>query len=344
MARIKFKKDFQTKFLTNIQKSSGLGWPDLAERLEIHKRTLFDWRKEKYTISENAFKKCLKLSKNKIDIPRYKVLPDFWSIEKAARKGGLVVAQKYGGPGTPKGRKRGGLVSQRRRRLYPERYQQCNIRKRIIKPSNIPLLAEFFGIVLGDGGINSDHQVVITVHRKDGKEYTSFICDLAKRLFSLVPAVYRYRSLKSKNVVGITISSIALVEFLLSKGLKKGNKVRQQVNVPSWIKKDPELSRGCLRGLIDTDGCVYGHRHVSHGCKCYNIGLQFSNRSVPLLFFVKQTLSAFNFSPKHHGHGIYLFRESEVCRYAKEVGFSNPYHFKRLQIFLNRKSNLKSSR
>jgi len=33
-------------------------------------------------------------------------LPDFWSVEKAARKGGLIVAQKYGGPGIPEGKKK----------------------------------------------------------------------------------------------------------------------------------------------------------------------------------------------------------------------------------------------
>lgn len=254
-----------------------------------------------------------------------------------------MVAQKYGGPGTSAGRRRGGLVSQLRRRLHPDHYPSCNLRKKIIKPPDTPLLAEFFGIVLGDGGINNDYQVVITIHRKEEKEYVPFICNLVKKIFGLVPAVYYYKAKRSQNVVGVTISSVALIEFLLSKGLKKGSKVRQQVGVPDWIKQDIKLSKSCLRGLIDTDGCVYDHRHTSHGCKHYNIGLQFSNRSVPLLVFVKRVLSVLDFFPKHYGDGIRLFRESEVYRYAKEIGFNNPHHLKRLQKFSSKKKKLKNS-
>lgn len=339
MPRIKFKRNFQAKFLLDVQRISGLSWPDLAKELKVHKRTLSDWRREQYTISENAFQKCLELTKHKVSVVpgSYKVLSDFWSVKKAARKAGLIVAQKYGGPGTPEGRRKGGLNSQRMRRLHPELYRHCIIRKRIIIPPNTSELAEFLGIVLGDGGIGSNYQVVITLHKDNAREYVAFVCDLIKKLFGITAAVYSYHSSRSKKVLGVVISSAAVVEFLLSKGLKKGNKVRQQVEVPIWIRKNIEFSKSCLRGLIDTDGCVYDHRHVAHSYKCYNIGLQFVNKSVPLLKFVTQTLSRLSFSPKLYKRSVGLFRENEVWKYASEIKFHNLYHIGRLKKFFGKK-------
>lgn len=339
MPRIKFKRVLQFHFFNNVREKLGVNWSKLAKILKVHPRTLSDWRREKYTVSEKVFRKCIELTKSKIEIPPYRVLPDFWSIEKAARKGGLVLAEKYGGPGTPEGRRKGGLASQQRRRLRPELYQHCNLRKKILEPHNTPEFAELIGIILGDGGINSNYQVVITLHKENDKKYITFVCNLIKKLFGFSPAIYHYHSPKCKKVVGVTASSVTLIEFLLSKGLKKGSKVKHQVGVPDWIKNRIELSRSCLRGLIDTDGGVYYHSHKSHGYQYFNIGLAFTNKSLPLLNFVKNTLLNFGFHPKvsFGGYNIFLYRESEVLRYSKEIGFSNPYHLDRIKIFINKK-------
>jgi len=130
-----------------------------------------------------------------------------------------------------------------------------------------------------------------------------------------------------------------LYRFLLTKGLKKGNKVKQQVDVPHWIKINKNFSKYCLRGLIDTDGCVYFHKHKTNGCDCLNIGLNFSNRSTPLLKFTYETLKTLDFHPKIFAKGVNLYRESEVCHYSKQVGFSNIYHKYRLKSFLKQKYN-----
>ncbi|MCF7907211.1 LAGLIDADG family homing endonuclease [Patescibacteria group bacterium] len=292
-------------------------------------------------MSNRAFGICLGLKNKETKIPEYKMLPDFWSASRAARKGGLKVVERHGNPGTPKGRVRGGLISQQRRKKYPEFYRKCNLKKDISRPGNSTELAEFIGIILGDGGIGSDYQVVVTVHKENGRQYIGFICSLIKNLFKLTPAVYCLQSPKSKKVVRITISSSNLVDFLLARGLKKGNKVKNQVGVPIWIKKNKKFSKSCLRGLIDTDGCVYGHRHNSHGYNHYNIGLAFTNKSIPLLDFVYNTLEIYNFSPKKQGgSSVRLYRKHEVLRYYQEIGFSNSYHSKRLKNFLNLKKKL----
>lgn len=331
MPRIKFRKHLQIKFLNNIRKELRINnWTKLAKVLNVHQRSLSDWSRAKYTLPEEIFKKCIKLTKNKIDLPSYKVLPNFWSVHKASRKGGLVTFERYGGPGTLEGRRKGGRISQQKRKLYPELYQQCNLRKIILKPKSTRKLAEFFGIALGDGGITNT-QVSITLNKHNAKEYSFFVCKLFKKLFRVNPSVYES---DSKNFINIVVSSTNLVEFLLFKGLKKGNKVKHQVRVPNWIKNNKEFSERCLRGLVDTDGCVYSHTHTSQGHNYFNFGLNFSNRSFPLLAFVKDTLISLGFNAKLFKKGVNLYRETEVCRYAEEIGFSNPYHVERLKRFL----------
>ena len=331
MPRIKFKKSNQIKFLEDLRiKSKINNLAKLAKILGVYRRNLSNWSREEYTLPEEVFKKCIKLARGKVKIPSYKVLPDFWSTRKAGKKGAAISLEKHGNPGTLEGRKKGGLISQRKRKLHPEFYQHCNLRKIILKPKNTVELAELFGIILGDGGISST-QVDITLNKHDAKEYSCFVCGLFKKLFKLNPSIYESNH---GNFIDIVVSSTNFVEFLLFKGLRKGNKVKHQVGVPSWIRNNKEFSRRCLRGLIDTDGCVYSHTHASGGHNYFNFGLNFSNRSFSLLAFVRDTLISLGFNAKLSKKGVNLYRESEVCRYAQEISFSNPYHAGRLERFL----------
>ncbi len=338
MPRINFSKNDQHKFFEEVKNNLRIEWPFLARKLGISKRTLFDWRREKIKISEATLNKCLELTKGKVKVPKYKLLPDFWHIQKAGRKGARARFEKYGPVGTPEGRKKGGQMSQERRRLYPELYPNCNLRKIISEPQNSVELAEFFGIMLGDGGIsNIGFQAVITLHKEDSKEYIPMVAGMIKKLFSIEPAIYYYQNGHRKNVANITVSSNSFIDFLVFKGLKRGHKVKQQVGVPEWIKANKDFSIACLRGLVDTDGCIYSHSHKVLGHDYFNIGINFSNKSTPILEFVYNTFTDLNFNPKIFHNGVNLYRKSEVIRYAQEIKFRNPYYQKRLEKFLTEK-------
>lgn len=336
MPRILFKKGLQSEFLKRFYESVELSWLEIANKLGVSQRTLADWKREKYNMSQEALEKIVQITNKSLKIPQYGILPDYWSIKKAAKKGGQAVAEKYGGPGTPSGRKKGGKNSQKKRKLFPELYQNCNLRKRIIIPEKSSELAEFFGIFLGDGGISNSSQITISFNRENGGKYFKKVAELIKCLFGIKPVTYKLSSPVSKNVIRLVASSVNLIEYLEKNKIKKGNKVKNQVDVPSWIKRNQEYSKSCLRGLVDTDGGVYYHHHISCGCKSFNIGLCFTNKSKPLLDFVESTLSLMKFHPKRSwsGDNIFLYRESEVLRYEKEVGFTNSYQSKRLKEYL----------
>jgi hypothetical protein len=336
MARIKFKKGLQSKFLNSCFNLSGLNWIKIAIKIGISQRTLSDWRREKYTMSQKALEKLVKLSGKYLKIPQYIVLPDYWSIEKAAKIGGKVTAEKYGGPGTPEGRKKGGKISQKKRKLFPELYSNCNLRKIISIPRKSSALAEFIGIFLGDGGISNDFQITISFNKMNGQDYHKKVEKLIENLFGIKSVVYKLSSPTSKNVIRLIVSSVGLVEFLEKNKIKKGNKVRNQVDVPNWIKKNVKYSKNCLRGLVDTDGGVYYHQHSNGKWKSFNIGLCFTNKSKPLLDFIEKTLISTGFHPKRSwsGDNIFIYREAEVFRYEREIGFTNIYQKKRLLEYL----------
>lgn len=340
MSRLKFKTGEQKDLLLNTKKIRQLSWSAFSKILGVSVRTLYDLRREKYTLSKNQYKKIVGIIPLSFRSPTYKVLPDFWHIPKAAKMGGLRTAYLYGGPSTAEGRKKGGINSQKNRREFPELYENCLIRKKIMIPQHSYALAEFIGILLGDGGINNKHQIVITLHKDHDADYGFYVARLIRKLFAVFPKIYTYRALRRQNVIGVTLSSVAAVETIQKLGYVKGNKVKNQITVPLWIKNNQLFSRWCLRGLIDTDGGVFYHRHTTRGHHYLNMGLSFSNKSVPLLNFVYDTLSSCSFTPKAgtDKKSINIYREDEVYKYMHYIGFSNPYHRIRVEEFFAKKS------
>lgn len=232
-------------------------------------------------------------------------------------------------------RKKGGHTSQLRRRAHPEQYPQCNLPKNYSFPEKSAQLAELVGIILGDGGITND-QVRVTLNKETEIEYIDFVANLLKKLFSVEAKRYQYSNPKVK-VCNLAFSGVALVAYLAEIGIYKGNKVARQASVPKWVAQDKDYSLACLRGLIDTDGGVYYHRHSSGGYNYFNLGLTFTNASLPLVDFVHETLISLGFTSKKKPRGVFLYRQDEVVKYMQIVKSNNLHHVKRLKEFFSRK-------
>ena len=185
MSRVVLEKGKQGAFLRSIRIALGGGWAELAQVLGVSSRTIRDWAGEKWLMS---FEAALQLQQHSsVRMPSViDILPEFWSTSKAATTRTLEWNVAHGNPGTPEGRKKGGLVSQQRRREQPERYAGTRVRLRndIKAPPEGESLAEFIGIVLGDGTI-SNHQVRIALNRTTDGAYGNYVADLAHKLFGL---------------------------------------------------------------------------------------------------------------------------------------------------------------
>ena len=304
----------------------------MADVCRVHPRTLRDWRREKHRMSYESLKRVYQHAA--IPLPAaLRLLPDFWHIQEATRLGGRRRAQRYGPPGTLESRRKGGQVSIKRFQANPQRAKALGfvLRKRIKQPRKSALLAEFVGIMLGDGCLSGQFQVGISFNSKTDGAYGTYLQNLFRALFGVSATIQRRTDTNGWTVVA---SSRALVEYLQVLGLVCGDKVANQVDLPHWIWVRRNYQTACLRGLMDTDGSVYRYTHRVNDHTYNHVALCFTNHSMPLLRSVECVLRASGFSPRTHRYHVYLNRQQEIERYFRVVGTKNAKHLTRFQRYL----------
>jgi len=297
---------------------------NLATFLNVSPRTIRDWRREKFLIPYSTI--ILLARTHNLPLPEViKREPQFWYVEKGARKGGLASYKKQGGTiGDPAKRKARWLEWWRKegKAKMPETFYPLPFYR--AKPSIN--LAEFFGIAMGDGGM-TDRQLTITLHHINDLAYSKFVVVLIKKLFHITPSV---RHIPETSVNLIVISRTGLVNYLHELGLPIGNKVKQNFNIPQWIQQNERYMVACLRGLVDTDGSVFTHTYRSNGKRYSYKKLSFCSASPPLRNTVKAFLKNHGFAVRA-SRGIDLRIESKagIKLYMDLIGSHNPKHLKR---------------
>lgn len=316
MDRLLFTKGELRNFIITVEAKLGLGSGQLADLVSISGRTVRDWKREKFNPSKDTLLELSKLSG--VPLPKYRILPQYWYVSKGASLGGKQRYKLYGPLGTIKDRSRGGKSSWDKRRNNPELWvKYTNIIK---EPEESKDLAEFIGIMLGDGGI-THFQCSVYLNSEIDKEFAYYVKNLMSKLFGIIPRIYVH---KKHKVCRVSVSSVNLVKYLASKGLCIGDKVRAQVGVPSWVLLNPEYIKACIRGLIDTDGSLIIHRYRIKGKEYSYPKISFSNKSEPLLEFIYWGLSQFGLNPKRtYRSEVWLHSQNDVRRYLEVIGVSN---------------------
>jgi len=322
--RVHFPKGEQNKFINKILLRTTI--KDVTKICNFSERTIRDWRREKFLMDYEAL---LKLCK-KINIsipPNIKLKDHYWYVYKGASIGGQTVLKKYG--------KIGGNPEYRKKKWYEWWEKEGKFKKNLaIKPS-IPIkeprkskkLAEFVGIVMGDGGL-TERQLIITLHHKDDREYGEFVSTLIKNLFNVPVSKYHRKKISTNSFV---VSRTKLVKFCTEKlGLKIGNKIKQQIDIPLWVKNDKEYSIACVRGLVDTDGSVFTHKYKVNNKTYKYKKLTFTTLSRPLLFSVYKILRDLKLNPRiARDKDIWLDSIKDMQKYFQTVNSHNPKHLKR---------------
>jgi len=254
------------------------------------------------------------------------------SYSQRGRLGALQRYKLYGNPGTPEGRSKGGLRTSEFFRLHPDIARQRGFvaLKQIKKPRRSVELAKLIGIMLGDGGIRTKYQLTVSFNYKTDREFTEHVAGLIKRLFAVEHIIAKRKDSLGADIV---ISSVSVVDFLLKQGLKAGNKVKNQVDIPLWIKSNMEFQKACLRGLVDTDGSLYCHRYKVNNKWYEYLKIDFTNCSKPLLNSVYTILSGLKIKSSLKGVHITVSSQADVNRYLARVGSSNPKFLDRWKRF-----------
>lgn len=122
----------------------------------------------------------------------------------------------------------------------------------------------------------------------------------------------------------ICISGSDFINYLVEKVLCVGSKLKANIGIPTWIKRNDEYSKACIRGLIDTDGCFFKHSYETKG-KLYEYRrISFVSYIPQLMTDVNKQFLLLGFSPKiQDGKRLFLYNQNESIRYFKEIGTSN---------------------
>jgi len=315
MFRVKFPKNQQKIFFDSVRRKTGFNWTKIALLCKVHPRSVSGWAREKQLPTENSIKILCKVSE--LPFPQSDLVDEYWSTKKAGKIGGRNNVLKNGNPGTVDGRIKGGKNSVKVNQKLNNDFVK---RKEINLPKHSDVLAELFGIILGDGHLRNG-RFGITLNKFVDSDYSVYVSSIIKFLFGLCPRVY-----VRNNFIQIDLISIVATEFLIKNGLKTGNKVTHQVDVPLWIKKNESYSQRCVRGLIDTDGSVYLDKHKIRERNYASLCIDFTNHSRPLLNFVKTYLSSHNYNVTQNLWNIRIRRNNDVKRFFMEIGFSNIKH------------------
>lgn len=312
-----------------VKKEEGL--KEAAMALRVTERTLRDWRRGAYSMSQNAFSGLLRRTGMRKNDFSPQILPEFWHILAASKKGAIARMKQHGNFGTAEGRRRGGLISVVTHQKYKTNFKTL---APIKKPVRSNELAEFLGALFGDGHL-SKYQVLLTTNAETDRQHAAFFGDLAKKLFHVSPVL---RKSKDDNSLAVVISSKALVNFLHELGMPTGNKIQKGLSIPLWVLENDAYQRAFLRGLFDTDGCVYQDIHKTKRRTYKYLGWTITSYADSLKKDVVIILKNLGFSPTHRitQNSVFLRKQKEVARYFEKIGSHNQKHLNRYNTLSGR--------
>ncbi|MEK7547188.1 MAG: LAGLIDADG family homing endonuclease [Patescibacteria group bacterium] len=120
------------------------------------------------------------------------------------------------------------------------------------------LQAYIIGVALGDGNLSNPNGRAVRLRITCDKKYPQLLKHITESLKILFPES-RVGIVNRKGCVDVSIYSNKLTK-LLGWQWDKGPKDAQNVRVPTWIKRDTNYLKECLRGLFQTDGSQYNDR------------------------------------------------------------------------------------
>ena len=192
--------------------------------------------------------------------------------------------------------------------------------------------SEMLGILFGDGCMSKNHnsvQIAIAGHKFDDIEYLiNRVRPMFAKLFERLLTVFL---VKDQNTVILYVYSkrvaLTLHEWGMPFGLKKLSTLTPNVALDEVA---------FVRGLFDTDGCVY-RKYGPY------MQIQFKFASLSLITYARACLARLGFHPTSITSDdtkfrFYLSRQVEVDRFFRVVEPKNPKHVRRFQSASRKRS------
>lgn len=168
-------------------------------------------------------------------------------------------------------------------------------------------LAEYIGVVLGDGNISAfprSERIIITSNA-DNPGFIARYANLTKALFGKNPVVSK---VNGKHAVRISLYQKNIARRL---GIPAGNRSQLHFRTPRWISKNQENVTRFLRGLFEAEGSLSIHKPT------YTYNLQFSNTNSSLLKAVEKGLKSLGYRPEIRKKAVRLRKRAEIESFRK---------------------------
>ncbi len=289
----------------------------IATHLDVSTRTLTDWQRAKYGIPKHLFEKLENITPYAYtDI----LVRDDLELKKISARLGGIATNKKGLIGTIESRRRGGYASLATHKL---KKTGLFLLKECEPFPHTTETAELTGIIIGDGHL-APGQLEITLDARE-RPYAEYVQKLLQHI-TKYESVLRNRM---ETVIAIYLSGREIIQELNRLGIEYGNKTKKQNSIPSWILEKREFSQAFIKGIFDTDGCLYIDRHRI-GNKIYkHWGISQSSNNQPFLENVGELLIGLGFHPTTSTkHRIILRRQEEVHIFMDTIRPANQKHIK----------------
>ena len=172
-------------------------------------------------------------------------------------------------------------------------------------------LAEYIGVVLGDGHIEAfprtERLIIVGDAKKMGFIYN--YAELTETLFKKKPII---KKVSTSNGVRISIYQKYISTRL---GVPTGNRSNYQFILPQWIEQSNYYSIRFLRGMFEAEGSLSIHLPTC----TYNFS--FSNYNKYLLNAVEDCLWRLEFHPEIRNNAIRIRSKLEVEKLRKLISF-----------------------
>ena len=205
--------------------------------------------------------------------------------------------------------------------------------KNDMKSKLIPKIAEFVGIMLGDGYINysKNNRLKISFNSIVDKDYLFFVKKMILDVFG-VKTVLKHRD--NENTSELFVFEKKFLSFLIEDiGL---------IESPKWNRASiPEnflnnhLEKYVLRGYFDTDGCVVMTNN--NGIIYPRLEMKISPSPMQHQFIEIIERLGFRFGVYNIGKGkvrIQMNGKKELKKWCELVGFSNIKHEDKAKLFV----------
>jgi len=299
--RVKLPKEKQQELFEKAKAMMGLSWSEFASRLNLNAHYLsHELRSGERTLPFSLYKRLCTIISENFDDHIVDIVPSNWGQRQGGRKSG---------GGKP-----------REMQILAQKSNE---------------LAEFIGVMLGDGHLGKSHRTghytVKICGGIDDLEYlTEFIVPLFSKLSRKQLRMFRCKGSEAVMFYAYDKDVVCTLEHY---GLRSGNKKSNEVSIPEWIFTDNSYLKACITGIFDTDGTVFPK---STNPKIPQ--LELTSKIVGIQETFRRGLLQLGFKPSTWSKGVSpkcgLYAKNQTIKYAKEMGFHNPKHKRRYNAIL----------